>query len=310
MAEDQVTSGTSTTPLDSEDTSKSIVKDIVSGPRAVPDHISRPNYAKTGVGERGRTGLSILAGKDLELMREACRTARRVLDLALKAVAPGVTTDQIDEIVHQACIAESGYPSPLNYRGFPKSVCTSVNEVICHGIPDARPLESGDIVNIDVTLYLNGFHGDCSATVPVGKISRQSRHLMDTARECLRIGIAAIKPDGKTGDIGNAIAEYAHRQGCSVVRAYCGHGIGRHFHMEPTVAHFRDYSLSSKIRPGMIFTVEPMINLGVWQHKTWSDGWTAVTADGQRSAQFEHTIRVSDDGVETLTSPIQPEKSI
>jgi methionyl aminopeptidase len=274
----------------------------VSPMRPVPSHIVRPAYTTTGKNERACTSVSRLSGRELEQMRETCRAARRVLDKAIKAVRPGVITDEIDAVVHQACIVEGGYPSPRNYHGFPKSVCTSVNEVICHGIPDDRALENGDILNVDVTIFLNGFHGDCSETVPVGTIDGASRHLLGTAGECLRRGIAAIRPGGRIGDIGSVIAEYAHRQGCSVVRAYCGHGIGRCFHMDPQVFHYCSQDGAARIEPGMVFTVEPMINMGGWQHELWDDRWTAVTADGQRSAQFEHTVLVTGDGPEIMTT--------
>lgn len=255
-----------------------------------------------GRAERTCKGYSRLTGPGLEQMRETCRAARRVLDRAISAVRPGVTTDELDAIVHEACIQEGGYPSPRNYHGFPKSVCTSVNEVICHGIPDDRPLVNGDIVNIDVTLFRGGVHGDCSETVAVGEIDQSSRRLLATARECLRLGISAIQPHGRIRDIGYAIADYAHRQGCTVVRAYCGHGIGRCFHMDPQVFHYRNNNGAARITPGMIFTVEPMINLGTWRYRLLDDHWTAVTADGKRSAQFEHTVAVTEDGPEILTS--------
>ena len=269
--------------------------------RFVPAHIQCPEYALTGKGEKHCKECSRLSGLELDRMRETCRAARRVLDKAIRAVRPGVTTDEIDAIVHEASISEGGYPSPRNYRGFPKSVCTSVNEIICHGIPDDRPLQDGDIVNIDVTLFRNGLHGDCSETVPVGNVDESGQRLLDAARECLRRGIAAIRLNGLVRDIGCAIAEHAHRQGCSVVRAYCGHGIGRCFHMDPQVVHHCSDNGAMRIEPGMIFTVEPMINMGIWQHKLWDDGWTAVTADGQRSAQFEHTVLITENGPEILT---------
>ena len=270
--------------------------------RPVPAHIECPKYAIAGGVERVCRGYSRLRGPMLEQMRKTCGAARRVLDRAIDAVRPGLTTDALDAIVHEACISEGGYPSPRNYHGFPKSVCTSVNEVICHGIPNHRPLANGDIVNIDVTLFLGGLHGDCSETVAVGDIDVPSRHLLATARECLRLGIGAVRPYGRIRDIGRAIADYAHREGCSVVRAYCGHGIGQCFHMAPQVFHHRTNSGAAKIEPGMVFTVEPMINMGGWQHALCEDGWTAVTADGRRSAQFEHTILVTETGTEILTS--------
>jgi len=269
--------------------------------RPVPPHIKCPDYATTGNGEHACSGFSRLGGCELEQMRETCRAARRVLETGIKAVRSGITTDQIDAVVHEACIAEGGYPSPLNYHGFPKSVCTSVNEVICHGIPDNRPLKNGDIINIDVTLFLKGFHGDCSETVPVGEIDEASQHLLEITRKCLQRGISAIQPHGRIRDIGVSITDYAHGEGYSVVRAYCGHGIGRCFHMDPQVSHYPSNQDTTRIEPGMIFTVEPMINIGKWQHKVWDDKWTAVTADGQRSAQFEHTVLATKNGPEILT---------
>jgi methionyl aminopeptidase len=242
-----------------------------------------------------------MTASDIRRVRESCRAARRVLDLAAAAVRPGITTDDLDAIVHDACIAEGGYPSPLNFNGFPKSVCTSVNEVICHGIPDDRRLEDGDIVNIDVTLFLKGFHGDCSATVPVGHVDEASSRLLTIARQCMLKGIAAVHPHGLIRDIGRAVEQHARDAGYSVVRAYCGHGIGRLFHSPPSIPHYYDPKERGKIEPGMVFTVEPMINMGVWEHRMWADRWTAVTADGRRSAQFEHTVLVTRDGPEILT---------
>ena len=273
----------------------------ISPPRPVPPHIVRPDYAADGrPRERGGTH-AILAPEHLPGMRETCRTAARILRQILAAVAPGVTTDQLDALAHEAIIAAGGYPSPLNYHGFPKSICTSVNEVICHGIPDDRPLEDGDIVNIDVTVFMNGVHGDCSAMATVGTVDEESQHLIATARESLQRGLAVIRPGARIRDIGHAIEPYARQQGCQVVRTYCGHGIGPQFHTDIVVPHHYDRTAAILIRPGMVFTVEPMINAGGWRHRLWDDGWTAVTADGRRSAQFEHTILVTEDGIEILT---------
>jgi methionyl aminopeptidase len=305
MEQDRFTEG-SQAPVNMPIASRNLVsKGRVSPPRVIPDHIRRPDYAQTGGGEQECSARVRLSGQEIEQMRYTCHAARRVLDKAIKAVRPGVTTDDLDAVVHEACIAEGGYPSPLNYKDFPKSVCTSVNEVICHGIPDDRPLENGDIVNIDVTIFLNGLHGDCSETVPVGRIDQASQNLLTVAYESMMRGIAATRPNGLIRDIGRAIETYAKEHGCSVVRAYCGHGIGRHFHSSPTVPHFYDPNEQTKMEPGMIFTVEPMINLGVWKHTIWEDGWTAVTSDLQRSAQFEHTVLVMQNGVDILTLPEQ-----
>lgn len=281
----------------------SVSKERVSPPRAVPVHIKCPDYAKTGNVEQETSMQNKLNDQEIEQMRHTCSAARRVLDKAIKAVRPGVTTDHLDAIVHEACIAEGGYPSPLNYNGFPKSVCTSVNEVICHGIPNDRPLENGDIVNIDVTIFLNGLHGDCSETVPVGNIDHESQNLLTVVYKSMMRGIAAIKPNGLIRDIGYAIETYVKKNGYSVVRAYCGHGIGKFFHCSPTVPHFYNPNEHTKIKPGMVFTVEPMINMGTWKHAIRKDGWTAVTLDLRRSAQSEHTVLVTQNGVEILTLP-------
>jgi len=270
----------------------------VSPLRKVPAHIPRPDYAETGEPGPGNPGDP---ATQLQRMRKACRAAAEVLSETGAAVGVGVTTEQLDAICHAAYIARGGYPSTLGYHQFPKSLCTSVNEVICHGIPDSRPLESGDIVNLDVTIYLEGMHGDCSATFLVGEVDAQSRKLVQVTRECLDLGIAAVKPGRPLSDIGRAIEAHAERYGYGVVRAYCGHGVGPVFHQDPQVPHYFDPEAKTVMEEGMIFTVEPMITLGTWRHTDWSDGWTVATADGLRSAQFEHTIRVGAAGAEILT---------
>lgn len=280
-----------------------LAKGRVSPPRPVPPHIRRPEYASTGETGRGSPLTLIKTVDDMARLRAACRAARHVLDLTLGAVQPGVTTDALDAMAHQACIALGAYPSPLNYGHFPKSVCTSVNEVICHGIPDDRPLADGDIVNVDVTVYLQGMHGDCSETVLVGEVDAASRHLVEVSRQCLERGIAAVRPGGRIRDIGRAVSQLVQKHGFSVVRAYCGHGIGPTFHNELVVPHNYEVGARTRIIPGMAFTVEPMINAGTHRCRVWDDGWTAVTADGKRSAQFEHTVLVTDSGVDVLTLP-------
>jgi methionyl aminopeptidase len=267
--------------------------------RAVPASVPRPDYAQTG---RPRAqGRDVKTPEELERLRRACRAAARVLRVTGEAVRVGITTDALDELAHEETIRLGGYPSPLNYRGFPKSLCTSVNEVICHGIPDSRPLEDGDIVNLDVTVYLDGMHGDCSATFLVGEVDAEGRRLVQVARECLARGIGAVRPGKPISEIGKAIEAHAARHGYGVVRAYCGHGIGESFHSQLQVPHHYDPSVKRIMEPGMTFTIEPMITEGTWQDLLWNDGWTAVTADGKRSAQFEHTMAVTDDGAEILT---------
>lgn len=279
------------------------VKPGVVGPmRTVPPHIPRPDYAETGKPGR-RTVSPILEGERLERMRRACTAAARILKRLGEEVKPGVTTDSIDALAHQLYIDAGGYPSTLNYHGFRKSLCTSVNEVVCHGIPDSRPLEDGDIVNLDVTIYLDGMHGDCSATFLVGEVDEAGRKLVQVTKECLDLGIAAVKPGVPIRAIGQAIEPYAKKHGYSVVRAYAGHGIAEIFHTPIQVPHYNESDAKEIIRPGMVFTVEPMISEGSWQVTHWNDGWTVVTADGKRSAQFEHTIVVTETGAEILTLP-------
>jgi len=231
----------------------------------------------------------------------AGRIAAEVLAVCGAAVAPGVTTDELDRIAHEAYLSRGAYPSTLNYHGYPKSICTSVNEVICHGIPDDRPLEDGDIVNIDVTAFIDGVHGDCNATFLCGDVDAESRQLVEVTRECRDLGIAAVRPGRPVSDIGRAIEERAQRAGYGVVRTFVGHGIGEQFHIPPTIPHYYAPEADTVLQPGMTFTVEPMITLGSWREKLWDNGWTAVTVDGRRTAQFEHTLVVTEDGAEVLT---------
>jgi methionyl aminopeptidase len=267
---------------------------------AVPAAIPRPEYAVSG---QPRVSLKDVKSPDeLARQRRACRAAARVLRIAGEAVKVGITTDALDEIAHAEIVRLGGYPSPLNYRGFPKSICTSVNEVICHGIPDSRPLEDGDIVNLDVTVYLDGMHGDCSATFLVGDVDAEGQRLVRVARECLERGIEAVHPGRPISDIGKAIEAHAARHGYGIVRSYCGHGIGEGFHTALQIPHHYDRSARRVMEEGMTFTIEPMVTEGTWEDLLWDDGWTAVTADGRRTAQFEHTILVRADGAEILTA--------
>jgi methionyl aminopeptidase len=273
---------------------------IQSPRRKVPEAIARPDYAVSGEPGNGTVPI-IKSPEQIERMRRACRAAAEVLAEVGAEIKPGVTTDSLDALAHEACIARGGYPSPLGYHAFPKSLCTSVNEVICHGIPDSRPLEDGDIVNLDVTIFLDGVHGDTNATFAVGNIDDQSRRLIDVTAACLQKGIDAVQPGGLLNAVGRAIQEHAEANGMGVVRAFVGHGIGEVFHMAPQVPHYYDPRLSTRVQPGMTFTIEPMITLGAWQHRLWDDQWTAVTVDGSRTAQFEHTLLVTDQGAEVLT---------
>ena len=234
-------------------------------------------------------------------MRRAGRTARTVLDHVLSAVQPGMTTEELDIIAHTKAVELGAYPSPLNYHGFPKSLCTSVNEIICHGIPDDRVLVDGDIINCDVTVYIDGMHGDCSETVFVGRPDADAIRLVKTTYDCMMRGIEAARVGVTLNEIGKAITRIAHREGFSVVRDFAGHGIGSQFHQDPQIVHYPEARQRFRIVPNMTFTVEPMINEGDFRCKMWSDDWTASTVDGGRSAQFEHTILVTSDGFELLT---------
>jgi len=255
--------------------------------------------------------IEIMSARDLEKMRAACQLAADTLVMVGEHIRPGITTDDINTLVHEYTLAHGARPSPLGYHGFPKSVCTSVNEVVCHGIPGARVLADGDIVNVDVTSYLpakDGFHGDTSATFYVGEPSEGAKKVVEIARHCLELGIAVVKDGARLGDIGAAIQEYAEAQGCSVVRDYVGHGIGRQFHTAPQVAHYGTRGAGKRVKSGMVFTIEPMINLGDYKCEVLQDGWTVLTADRTLSAQFEHTIVVTDRGAEVLTARRAPLK--
>ena len=273
----------------------------ISPMRVVPPAIARPPYAESGeppdVDEPLVKSPAVIAR-----MRVAGRAAAEVLAEVGAAVRPGVTTDELDAIAHDACVRRGGYPSPLNYHGYPKSVCTSVNEVICHGIPDDRALEDGDIINLDVTIYLDGVHGDTNATFLVGDVDEESRRLVRVTRECLERAVETVAPGRPFNVIGRAIEEHATEHGFGVVRAFVGHAIGEQFHGGLHIPHYYEPSLTLPIQPGMTFTIEPMITMGDWRHRLWDDGWTAVTVDGRRTAQFEHTVAVTDDGVEVLTA--------
>lgn len=268
--------------------------------REVPGAIDRPPYADNGIPEQP-TADFVSPPEVIARMREACRLAARLLVEASALAKPGVTTEEIDAFIHDRTIAAGAYPSTLNYRGYPKSCCTSVNEVICHGIPDDRVLRDGDIVNVDVSVFIDGVHGDTDATYPVGTVHPDDLMLIDATRDCLDAGIAAVSPGRPMSDIGRAIQARADAGGYSVVRSFTGHGIGRSFHNGLTVYHHYEPAARIEMKPGMTFTIEPMIAKGTWRHNLWSDGWTAVTADLERTAQFEHTVLVTDEGAEILT---------
>lgn len=250
--------------------------------------------------------VEIKGPSEIQAMREVSKLAAETLSAVGEMVRPGLTTEEINVFVHAHTLKQGARPAPLNYKGFPKSVCTSINEVVCHGIPSERVLRDGDIINVDVTHVYKGFHGDTSATFYVGKPSESARKVVEVARRCLALGIAQVRPGARLGDLGAAIQEFAEGQGLSVVRDFVGHGIGRKFHDEPKVAHYGRWGKGERLKPGMTFTIEPMVNLGSWEVDVLDDEWTAVTSDGSLSAQFEHTVLVTEAGVEVLTERNRP----
>lgn len=280
-----------------------IVPGIVSPTRKVPAHIPRPEY----VGKPGPTpyeGSDVVAPAVIERIRVASRIAARALQTIGAAVRPGITTDELDVIGHDYLVAHDSYPSTLGYRGFPKSVCTSLNEVICHGIPDSTVLQDGDIVNVDITAFHDGVHGDTNATFFVGEVAEPVRLLVERTREALNRAIKAVKPGRQINIIGRVIETYANRFGYGVVRDFTGHGVGEAFHSGLIIPHYDAApEYDELIEVGMVFTIEPMITLGTYDWHMWDDDWTVVTADGKATAQFEHTMVVTETGAEVLTLP-------
>ncbi len=239
--------------------------------------------------------------EDFEGMRRAGRLAAECLDMITPLVQPGVSTAHLDKLCYEFICDNGAIPACLNYRGYTKTICTSINHVVCHGIPSDKPLREGDIVNIDVTVIVDEWHGDHSRMYPIGEIKRKAERLIDITYECMMRGIAAVKPNATTGSIGAEIQQYAEGERCSVVTDFCGHGLGRVFHDAPNIVHYGRHGEGYELRPGMFFTIEPMINLGKPAVKLLSDGWTAVTKDRSLSAQFEHSVGVTEDGVEIFT---------
>ncbi|MED7925686.1 type I methionyl aminopeptidase [Nonomuraea sp. LP-02] len=273
----------------------------VSPMRKVPAHIERPEYVGK---KRPKTGESDVKSPEMiERMRVAGRIAAQALEEVGKHVRPGVTTDELDVVGHEFLLDHGAYPSTLGYKGYPKSLCTSINEVICHGIPDDTVLRDGDIVNVDITAYIGGVHGDTDATFLVGEVDEESRLLVERTREATMRAIRAVAPGRQLNVVGRVIEAYAKRFGYGVVRDFTGHGIGATFHSGLMVPHYDDPSLRVELVPGMTFTIEPMLTLGTIDYEIWPDKWTAVTADRKRTAQFEHTIVVTDTGSEILTLP-------
>jgi methionyl aminopeptidase len=270
--------------------------------RQVPPTIGRPEYV--GKPRPARyTGPEVKDADTIARMRVAGRIAAQALVEVGRQVAPGVTTDELDRVGHEFLLAHGAYPSTLGYKGFPKSLCTSVNEVVCHGIPDSTELRNGDIVNVDITAYVDGVHGDTDATFLVGSVAEEDRLLVERTEEALRRAIKAVRPGRPISVVGRVIESYAKRFGYGVVREFTGHGIGTSFHSGLVVPHYDDESNDVVIEEGMTFTIEPMLNLGTPEWEMWDDGWTVVTRDRAKSAQFEHTILVTSGDAEVLTQP-------
>ncbi|MYR30348.1 MULTISPECIES: type I methionyl aminopeptidase [unclassified Streptomyces] len=279
-----------------------VVSGKISPLRGVPKDIPRPEY----VGKPAPTpytGPEVQDAETVEKMRVAGRIARRAMDEAAKHIAPGVTTEELDRVAHEYMVDHGAYPSTLGYRGFPKSLCTSVNEVICHGIPDSTVLRDGDIVNLDVTAFKDGVHGDNNATYLVGDVDEESRLLVERTRTALDRAIKAVRPGRQINVIGRVIESYAKRFGYGVVRDFTGHGINTSFHSGLIVPHYDSPHATTVMREGMTFTIEPMLTLGTYDYEQWDDGWTVVTKDRRRTAQFEETLVVTATGAEILTTP-------
>ncbi|MCB0890797.1 MAG: type I methionyl aminopeptidase [Micropruina glycogenica] len=270
--------------------------------RQVPRSITRPHYVGRPAPDPYR-GSHVQSPEVIEKMRVAGRIAAQAMHVAAEAIAPGITTDELDAVAHAFICDQGAYPSALGYRGFPKSICTSVNEVICHGIPDSRPLEDGDLVKIDVTVFIDGVHGDNCGTFFCGEVDQASADLTERTQEALNRAIKAVRPGRQVNVIGRVIESYAKRFGYGVVRDYTGHGVHTAFHSGLVIPHYDEPSLTTVIEPGMTFTIEPMLTLGDQANHLWRDGWTVVTNDGSRCAQFEHSLVVTPQGAEILTLP-------
>ncbi|KAA2258531.1 type I methionyl aminopeptidase [Solihabitans fulvus] len=268
--------------------------------RPVPSAVARPEYVDKPAPQRN-TDPWVQPPEVIEAMRVAGRIAAQALQEAGKVITPGVTTDEIDAVVHEFLCDNNAYPSTLGYRNFPKSCCTSLNEVVCHGIPDSTVVEDGDIVNVDVTAYIGGVHGDNNATFLAGEVSEEARLLVERTHEATMRAIKAVKPGRQLNVVGRVIEAYAKRFGYGVVRDFTGHGIGRTFHSGLVVLHYDEPNVAVTLEPGMTFTIEPMITLGTIDYDLWSDGWTVTTKDKKWTAQFEHTLVVTEDGAEILT---------
>lgn len=285
-----------------KDSSGTLTAGIVSPRLPVPNGLERPEYVWKPAPAKF-TGSDVKTPEQIEKIRRAGKIAAQAIELAGANAKPGVTTDALDKIVHEFLLDHNAYPSTLGYRNYPKSCCTSVNEVICHGIPDNTVLEEGDIVNVDVTAYIDGFHGDSNQTFEVGAVSKEVHELVERTREALNRGMLAVAPGREVNVIGRAIESYAKRFGYGVIRDFTGHGIGEAFHSGLIIPHYDTNSYRDEMKVGMVFTIEPMLTLGGHQWDMWNDQWTVTTRDKSITAQFEHTLVVTDTGYEILTLP-------
>ena len=286
----------------------------VTSMRSVPASIPRPDYADDGLPrgemkERGNKRAPVRSADQLRRLRLACIAGRDVLDTTGRAIKAGITGEELDRICHNRCVELGGYPSPLNYHNFPKSICVSPNEVICHGIPNCRPIKNGDIVNLDVTIFIHGMHADLNETFLVGDVDDEAVKLVKNAYDCMQVSGNMIKPGTMYRSLGDEIHKKAQEQKFQVVKTYCGHGIGDLFHTAPNVPHYKKNKAIGVMAEGHTFTIEPMINQGTWRDTTWPDDWTAVTVDGKWSAQYEHTFLCTTDGVDVLTAKPEADTS-
>ncbi|XP_011642646.1 methionine aminopeptidase 1D, mitochondrial [Pogonomyrmex barbatus] len=273
---------------------------LVSEQVTVPAYIPQPSYSQSSIPKNGPTISEIKDKNQIECMRQSCKLASRILRQVDILIKPGITTDFLDKQVHDMIIGNGAYPSPLNYHGFPKSICTSVNNVACHGIPDNRPLQQGDIINVDITVYLNGYHGDCSTMFQVGEVDSEAKRLIAITELCLKSAIEICKPNEPFCNIGNVIEETANKHNLNVIPGLLGHGIGTYFHGAPDIFHFAN-NFPERMKSGMTFTIEPALSQGTMQIEILEDGWTACTIDNSRTAQVEHTVLITDTGCEVLT---------
>lgn len=286
-----------------KDNAGHLIAGVVSPKLAVPNSIVRPEYVGNPA-PKPFTGSDVKTPEQIEKIRAAGKIAAGAIEMLRSEIRPGITTDSLDKLAHAFILDHGAYPSTLGYRGYPKSICSSINEVICHGIPDNTVLDEGDIVNIDITAYLDGYHGDLNHTIEVGTVTEEVHNLVERTRESLNRGLLAVAPGRQVNTIGLAIENYAKRFGYGVVRDFTGHGVGEAFHSGLIIPHYDSApNYATEMQVGMVFTIEPMLTLGTYQWDMWSDGWTVTTKDKSITAQFEHTIAVTETGYDILTLP-------